>query len=141
IVPDLANAKTPKELLIKHRESPKCFSCHKLMDPAGLALESFDIIGRFRENYSRKLKVETAGEYAGTSFEDIRGLRKALMNDKDVFTYNFIIKLAEYAKGRKLNRADKDIVKVIAQKAKYKYNYKLMNIMAELLVSDLMTHR
>jgi len=64
-----------------------------------------------------------------------------LLKKKDVFTYNLIVKLAEYAKGRKLNRNDKDIVKKIASKAKTKNSYKFMNIMADILVSDLMLDR
>ena len=39
---------TMRERMEAHRESPACSSCHKLMDPIGLALENFDGIGRWR---------------------------------------------------------------------------------------------
>ena len=140
IVPDLTGKNTPQDLLRAHREDPKCFSCHKIMDPAGLALESFDIIGRYRESYGKNSNIDTSGDYLGTKFEDVRGLREALMERKDVFTYNFIVKIAEYGKGRKLNRKDHEIVKVIALRAK-DYDYAFMNILGEILTSDLMLNR
>jgi len=140
IVPDLTGAKTPRDLLRVHREDPKCISCHKVMDPAGLALESFDIIGRHRESYGKGSPIDPSGDYLGAKFEDVRGLRKALMSHKDSFTYNFIVKIAEYGKGRKLNRKDREVVKEIANKA-ILYDYKFMNILGEVLMSDLMLNR
>jgi len=53
---------------------------------------------------------------------------------------NFIARIAEYAKGRKLNRKDMDLVYEIAKKAPT-YDYKFMNILNEILVSDLMLSR
>ncbi|MGJ8642438.1 MAG: DUF1592 domain-containing protein [Luteolibacter sp.] len=140
LVPDLTGVNTPRDLLKQHREDPKCFSCHKVMDPAGLALESFDIIGRYRESYGKNSRIDASGDYHGTKFDDVRGLREALMQRKDPFTYNFIVKLSEYAKGRKLNRKDHEIVKGIALKAK-DYDYAFMNILGEILTSDLMLQR
>lgn len=140
IVPDQTGAQTPRDLLKVHREDPKCFSCHKVMDPAGLALENFDIIGRYRKSYEEGAKIDSSGDYLGTEFKDVRGLRAALMNHKDSFTYNFIVKIAEYGKGRKLNRKDHETVKEIANKA-ILYDYKFMNIMGEVLMSDLMLNR
>ena len=140
IVPDLTHAKTAKDLLKAHREDPKCFSCHQHMDPPGLALESFDIIGRYRTSYGGRSRIDPSGKFMGSSFDDVRGLRKVLMSKKDTFTYNLIVKLAEYSKGRKLNRKDHQIVKRIAHDARL-HDYKFMNIMGELLLSDLMYYR
>ena len=41
-----------RQRLEKHREDPSCANCHRRMDPLGLALESFDGIGRWRETES-----------------------------------------------------------------------------------------
>ncbi|MCH7892784.1 MAG: DUF1592 domain-containing protein [Gemmatimonadetes bacterium] len=43
---------TTREVLEKHRANPTCNSCHRLMDPIGLALDNYDVTGRwrFREN-------------------------------------------------------------------------------------------
>jgi len=140
IVPDLKFVNTPRDLLKKHREDPKCFSCHKIMDPAGLALENFDIIGRYRTTYGAKSKIDPSGTYMGTKFKDIRGFKEILMKQKDTFTYNLIVKIAEYGKGRKLNRLDHDEVKKIALKAKAN-DYKFLFMMGDVLSSDLMLNR
>ena len=141
LVPDLTGVDTPRAQLDRHREDPKCFSCHQLMDPPGLALENFDIIGRFRKDYGgRKTRIDASGKYRGTSFNDIRGLRQALLKNKQTFTVNFIARIAEYAKGRKLNRQDMELVHAIAKKAPSN-DYQFMTILNEIMLSDLMLSR
>src|SRR6185436_343771 len=49
--PDIRGATTIREQLAKHRELASCRSCHAKIDPLGFALESFDVIGSWRENY------------------------------------------------------------------------------------------
>ena len=41
--------KSLRERLEAHRASAVCASCHKIMDPLGLALENFDLVGAWRE--------------------------------------------------------------------------------------------
>jgi hypothetical protein len=38
-------------MIEKHRADAACASCHAKMDPPGLALESFDVIGGLRDRY------------------------------------------------------------------------------------------
>ena len=141
LVPDLTGVDTPRAQLQRHREDPKCFSCHKMMDPAGLALESFDIIGRYRKDYGKGAsRIDASGEYLGSSFKDVRGLRKALLKNERTFAVNFIARIAEYGKGRELNREDMDIVKKIADKAQGE-GYRFMSIMVDILNSDLTLRR
>lgn len=49
--PDTRGATTIREQLQAHRENPMCATCHTVIDPPGLALESFDPIGGFRTTY------------------------------------------------------------------------------------------
>ena len=49
--PDTRGTTTIREQLDAHRASPVCASCHRVIDPPGFALESFDPIGGFRTNY------------------------------------------------------------------------------------------
>ncbi len=42
---------TIRQQLDKHRANPSCASCHSKMDPPGFALESFDVMGGYRERY------------------------------------------------------------------------------------------
>ncbi len=51
VEPDTRGAATIRELLAKHRSDSTCNSCHAKIDPAGFALESFDVAGGFREKY------------------------------------------------------------------------------------------
>ena len=49
--PDTRGTTTIREQLDAHRNSPVCASCHRIIDPPGFALESFDPIGGFRTHY------------------------------------------------------------------------------------------
>src|SRR5581483_8470970 len=49
--PDIRGASTMREKLAKHRQIANCASCHNQIDPIGFALESFDPIGAWRDNY------------------------------------------------------------------------------------------
>ena len=62
---DPGDPKTKKELLEEHFENPACAGCHSLFDPAGLAHESFDGIGRHRTQDENGLAIDTAGEQQG----------------------------------------------------------------------------
>lgn len=51
VEPDIRGATTIREQLAKHRNSESCSGCHAKIDPPGFALESFDVIGGWRERY------------------------------------------------------------------------------------------
>jgi Protein of unknown function (DUF1588)/Protein of unknown function (DUF1585)/Protein of unknown function (DUF1592) len=51
IEPDTRGAKTIREQLDKHRTQETCSACHAKIDPAGFALEQFDILGGARDQY------------------------------------------------------------------------------------------
>ncbi|GAB4364826.1 MAG: hypothetical protein OHK0021_08590 [Bryobacter sp.] len=51
VEPDTRGAATIRELLAKHRSDTTCNSCHQKIDPAGFALESFDVAGGYRDKY------------------------------------------------------------------------------------------
>lgn len=49
--PDIRGLTTIRAQLDSHRNTAVCASCHEKMDPAGFALESFDVIGAWRDQY------------------------------------------------------------------------------------------
>src|SRR5207253_5813133 len=49
--PDVRGATTIREQLAKHRQAASCAACHSRIDPPGFALESFDVIGGWRDYY------------------------------------------------------------------------------------------
>src|SRR5205085_6163919 len=51
VEPDLRGAVTIRQQLDAHRNNAACAGCHRRIDPPGCALESYDVIGRWRERY------------------------------------------------------------------------------------------
>ena len=51
VEPDIRGAVTIRQQLDKHRADPSCATCHSKMDPSGFALESFDVMGGWRDRY------------------------------------------------------------------------------------------
>ncbi len=74
IDPDVRGAKTSRELVSKHRESPNCYGCHQKIEPLGFALENFDPVGAWRTSYG-KTPIDTAGE----KFSGLTGLKKVFV--------------------------------------------------------------
>lgn len=140
LVPDLKGLNTPRDQLVRHREDRACYECHKQMDPLGLALENFDVIGRHRVRYQAGPKIDPSGEMFGTKFKNVVDLRKILRTREDEFAKSLTIKLAEYAKGRKLNRRDLEIVDQVVARAR-KDAYRFRSLLVLLLKSKLMLDR
>ena len=51
VEPDATGAVTIRQMIELHRADSACASCHAKMDPPGMALESFDVIGGWRDRY------------------------------------------------------------------------------------------
>ena len=140
LTPDLNGAVTVREMLEKHRSDAACMECHRRLDPLGFALEAFDPIGRYRTKYSKTQPVSTHGNYLGKDFADVTELKQILSSDIRPFARNLIIRIAEYAKGRKLVAANYSTVDSILS-ASENDDYKLADLVTKIATSDLMTHR
>ncbi|MEW6322657.1 MAG: DUF1592 domain-containing protein [Acidobacteriota bacterium] len=106
-----------RERMEEHRKNPACTSCHKLIDPLGLALENFDVTGAWRIKDS-EVPVDPVGElYDGTRVDGPAGLRQALVGRKDVFLLSFTESLMTYALGRRLESGDMPAVRAIVRQA------------------------
>ena len=62
VEPDIRGAVTIRQQLEKHRADASCASCHSKMDPPGFALESFDVMGGYRERYRAVSEKVPAGQ-------------------------------------------------------------------------------
>jgi hypothetical protein len=112
-----AKALTMRARMVQHRANPVCASCHKLMDPLGLAMENFDAIGTWREKDNGQ-PVDSAGELSdGTKIDGVAGLRAALLKRPDVFATTVAEKLLTYALGRGLDPGDMPSVRAIVRQA------------------------
>ena len=114
--PDVRGAKTIRDQLKKHRETPTCYDCHRKIDPLGFALENFNPIGRWRDSYGRNNKVDPSGELpSGETFGDIAGFKRILLDHQDQFARALTEKLLAYAIGRETTATDRPIIdKILA---------------------------
>ena len=111
------NAATLREQIEQHKKSQTCYACHKSIDPYGFALENFDPSGQWRTRYrvetahqgtftyrprgfyKEASPVDASGEIHEQPFDDIFGLKAALLEDPRKIAYNYAKKLFEYATG------------------------------------------
>jgi hypothetical protein len=109
---------TLRARLEKHRANPVCASCHKLMDPIGFALESFDAVGRFRTYDENFEPIDNSGVYAdGTRIDGMTGLRQVLVSHSDQVLSNVASTLLTYALGRGVDYYDKPAIRAIVRNA------------------------
>jgi mono/diheme cytochrome c family protein len=106
-----------RERMEEHRRNPACTSCHKVIDPLGLALENFDVTGKWRIK-DGDVAVDATGQlYDGTSMSGPAGLRDALLKHQDAFLLSFTEHLMTYALGRRLEPFDMAAVRRVIRDA------------------------
>jgi hypothetical protein len=109
---------TMRERLAMHRASPQCASCHSMLDPLGLALESFDGVGKWRTRDETGQPIDTAAVLPdGTKIDGPVALRAALLARSDRFLMTFTGKLMTYALGRRLEYYDSPVIRQILRDA------------------------
>ena len=159
IDPDIRGARTIREQLAKHRSIESCAACHRKIDPPGFALESFDCIGGWRDNYratglgenvfvdGRRMpylkgkKVDPADVTAdGERFENIDQLKQLLLRDKPRLARALTTKLIAYATGRAPQASDREAVEAIVAKIAAK-DYGLRSLIHEIVQSELFRNK
>ena len=106
-----------RERMEQHRANPACNSCHKVIDPLGLALENFDPSGKWRIKDSGVAVDPTGVMYDGTTISGPADLREALLKHKDAILLSFTESLMTYALGRQVEYYDMPTVRAIARDA------------------------
>jgi hypothetical protein len=152
--PDIRGAKSIREQLAKHRTIESCGACHAQIDPPGFALESFDVIGGWRDFYrlerwvkgAKPIKgkaylegppVDPTGELAdGRRFQNIDEFKQLLLKEKDQIARAMIRRLATYATGGAPESADKAEVERVLDRVREK-NYGLRTLVHEIVQSRL----
>ena len=105
-----------RERMEQHRENPVCASCHRVMDPLGLALENFDAIGRWRGHMPGGSAIDASGTMPdGTAFDGPAELRGLLVRDREQFATVVTEKLLIYALGRGIEYYDAPAVRQIVR--------------------------
>jgi hypothetical protein len=108
---------TLRERLEEHRANPVCASCHQIMDPIGLALENFDLIGRWRDSENGFPLNTRTTMVDGTVIDGPVLLRKALLGRSESLVSTITEKLLVYAIGRGIEAADMPAVRKIVHTA------------------------
>ncbi|HET8697329.1 MAG TPA: DUF1588 domain-containing protein, partial [Gammaproteobacteria bacterium] len=124
---------TVRQLMEAHRGKPFCEGCHKIMDPVGLALENYDVIGRWRE-LDHGIKVDASGHLVdGTEINGPVELRNALLKYKEQIVRNVTEKLMVYATGRGMEYYDMPVIRSIvrdAAESDYKFSTIVMGVVS-----------
>ena len=108
---------TTRERMEMHASNPACSSCHRFMDPIGLALDNFDVTGRWRIR-ENGVPVDTRGElYDGTPVTSPEDLRRALLKRPIPLIRTFTENLMAYALGRRIEYYDQPTIRAITAEA------------------------
>ena len=121
-----------RERMEMHRENPACNSCHRMIDPLGLALENFDVTGEWRtldktytisdggvRIHAGGIPIDPATElYDGTPLDGPASLRQAILKYSDAFINTLTENLLAFAIGRRVEYFDMPTIRAITREAK-----------------------
>ena len=111
---------TVRERMEEHRKNPSCKSCHKMMDPIGLAMENFDVTGRWRVR-DNGMPIDSRGElWDGSSAQGVPELQAALLRRRETLLRTFTRNLLAYATGGRVAYYDMPTVRKIVRDASMK---------------------
>ncbi len=107
-----------RQLVELHQSQVQCASCHRKMDTIGLALENFDVIGRWRDiektstRTTEPIVIDGAlpDEDRFTSFAEFR---RSLLNHEADFARHMVESFIVYGLGRDVEFTDDPYIKKI----------------------------
>jgi hypothetical protein len=156
---DIRGAVTIRQQLDKHRADPSCAACHSKIDPPGFALESFDVMGAWRDRYRAAaedgdaelgfgkngwplafryaLAVDASSSLPdGRTFRDIRSFKRLLLADETQIARNLARQLTIYATGAPVRFADRAPLERILDAARPS-DYGVRSLVHQIVASDL----
>ena len=161
IEPDIRGAVTIRQQLAQHSADESCQVCHREIDPPGFALESFDVMGKFRSHYrtvgaGKSVKgighngltyafrlgqpVDSTGQTTdGHAFDDIREFKQHLLKDRKQLARNLLRQLTVFATGAPIGFADRATIEKILDRCGPKPGVR--TIILELIQSELFRHK
>ena len=108
---------TTRERMELHRSNAICKTCHQYMDPIGLALDNYDVTGkwRYRENGA---PLDTRGTmYDGRAVTTPMDLTRSLLSRPVPLARAFTENLMAYAVGRRVEDYDQPAIRAIVREA------------------------
>ncbi len=130
-------ATTVRARLEAHRANPTCQGCHGVIDPPGLALENFDVTGRWREiDAAAREKIDASTVLSsGTKMNGPADLRRYLTSKPDQFPTTVTKRLMMYALNREIEYFDMPQIREIVKTAG-ESNYTFASIITGIVNSD-----
>jgi hypothetical protein len=159
VEPDIRGAVTIRQQLDKHRADESCAACHRKIDAPGFALESFDVMGGWRDRYRATAistepvagfgkngwpyafyfaqPVDPSGQLEdGRTFNDVRDFKQLLLKDETQLAQNLARQLSVYATGSPVRFSDRAKINAIVERTRAK-QFGIRSIITELIQSDL----
>jgi hypothetical protein len=163
VEPDIRGAVTIRQQLDRHRADESCARCHRKIDPAGFALESFDVMGGWRERYRASatagiaepgfgrngwpyvfhlaLPVDSSGQLPdGRRFGDVRDFKRLLLEDERQIARNLARQLSIFATGAPVHFSDRESIEQILTAARPD-DYGVRSMVEALIQSDLFRNK
>ncbi len=125
--------RTARDRLEAHVVNDACAGCHDLMDPIGLAFESFDAIGAFREQ-ENGAPIDTSGELDGVPYDDAVGMGEALRNHPQLGPC-FVRTLFRYAVGRDATSQEQPLLQFLGTRFA-ESGLQVSDLVREIVLSD-----
>lgn len=159
IDPDTRGATTIREQLVKHRSDERCAGCHAKIDPPGFALESFDVIGGYRDRYRSlhkgdtlidfrfdtewnprvrlNLPVDASGQMpSGETFDGITSFQTLVLAKPEALAANMVRQLIMYGTGSGIHYSDRrEIDRIVAESRPTEYG--MRSLIEGIVQSDL----
>lgn len=129
-----------------HKHDARCASCHRNIDPLGLAFDNFNAIGQWRTQEvvagtGDNPPVDASGELPdGRKFNNAKEFKQLLLDDVDEFQMTFIEKLATYGLRRTMTIDDRKELAAIAKVGR-ENDYRVRDIVTAFVLSDLFQKR
>jgi len=134
-VPPAGRRLTTRERMEQHRANPTCNACHRFMDPIGLALDNYDVVGqwRIRENAQ---PLDTRGNfYDGTGISTPAELTQVLLKRPVPLVRTFTQNLMAYAIGRPVEYYDQPSIRAIVRAGEAS-DYRMSSFILGVVKSD-----
>ena len=126
---------TTRERLATHRANPDCASCHDLIDPIGLALDNFDVTGKWRIREAGTPLDTRSTYYDGTDIETPSDLSRVLLKRPIPLVRQFTESLMAYALGRGIDYRDQPSLRAISREAE-RNDYRMSSFIVGVVMSD-----
>ena len=125
--------KTARERVGFHLKNPSCAGCHRIMDPMGLSMESFDGAGQFRHQEDGA-DIDTTGNLDGVAFNDVVGLGKAL-HDNPQLPWCLVRRTFAYATGTRSDTNNRRVLEFLSERFADE-GYVFPDLLREIALSD-----